>query len=273
MSSSTAPSTRTSTTRQRRADRVVPDQHGAWGFLVLPVVLGAAAAGAWSWAVLPITLTWIALYPLSWAVSGRLTAPHRAHRFDRAVRLWAAVATPLLVASVVVRPWLVWVGVAYLVPFAVNLAFARARRERDLANDLVLVAECTAAVGVVAGVAAGDHGWSPPGSAMSTSAVVVAMLVCALTLVGSTLHVKSLIRGRHDPRYAHASRLFALASVPAVLLAARAADSSAWLAAPFVLLALRALFLRRPTWRPSRLGLVELAGFVAVATTTLLVQG
>jgi hypothetical protein len=252
---------------QPRVDRVVPDQHGAWGFLVLPVALGATASGSWSWAVLPVSLTWIALYPLSWAVSGRLTAPHRAERFDRALRWWACIAAPLMVGAVVLRPWLLWVGAAYLLPFAANLAFARARRERDLANDLVLVTECAAAAAVTAGVAAGTDGWSLPWTAMTTAQVGLAVLVCVLVLVGSTLHVKSLIRQRQDPRYALASRLFASVSVPVVLTAAWTSDASLWLGVPFVLLALRALFLRKPAWRPARLGMVELAGFILVAAT------
>lgn len=252
---------------RRRADRVVPDQHGAWGFLALPIALGSAAAEGWSWAVVPIGLTWVALYPLSWALSGRLTAASRPERFDRALRLWAALAVPLVVAAVLLRPWLVWVAAAYLVPFGVNLAFARARRERDLANDLVLVAECSAATAVVAAVASGQRGWSAPVGAMTTAPVGLAVLLCAVTLIGSTLHVKSLIRERHDPRYRRAAQVFAVAAVPAVALAAGAAGLSAWTAVPFLLLALRTAPSRLRTWRPARVGMVELVGFVAVAVT------
>jgi len=200
-------------------------------------------------------------------VSGRLTAPRRAARFDRAIRVWAVVAAPLMLASVLLRPWLVWVGVAYLLPFAVNLAFARARRERDLANDLVLVAECAAAVPVVAGVVSGAHGWTPPWSAMTTTDVGLAVLVCVLTLVGSTLHVKSLIRERNDPRYALAARLFALAAVPVVIGLAVAGGRSPWLGAPFAVLALRSFVVRDRGWRPARIGMIELACFAAVAGT------
>lgn len=250
--------------RTRRRDRVFPEQHGAWGFLLLPVAMGVAAAG-WSWALLPITAAWVTAYPLTWAVSGRLTAPRRPERFDRALRVWALIATPLMVGSVVSRPWLVWVGLAYLLPATVNLAFARARRERDLRNDLVLVAECTAAVPVVAGVAASRGGWIPPWSAMATASVALMALICALALVGSTLHVKSLIRERANPVFRTAARIFAAASVPAVILASLAAGRSPWLAIPFVALYGRAQFLHRPTWRPGRIGLVELAGLILVA--------
>jgi len=257
-------------TRVRRRDRVLPDQHGAWGFLLLPVALGAAAGG-WSWSLIPVTAAWVAAYPLTWALSGRLTAPRSRERFNRALRLWTAMAAPLMLVSVAVQPWLVWVGVAYLIPVAVNVAFARARRERDLANDLVLVAACTAAVPVIAAVAANRGGWVPPWTAMTSETVGVMALVCALALMGSTLHVKSLIRERANPAFTMAARLFAAASIPVVLFASLSAGHSLWLAVPFVAFYARAQFLHRPTWRPARIGMLELGGLVLVAVVSVLV--
>lgn len=75
-----------------------------------------------------------------------------------------------------------------------NLRFARQRRERALDNDLVL-AECTAMVPVTVGVAAAG-GWEPPFTAMTEPQTLLFALACAAALVGSTLHVKSLIRER-----------------------------------------------------------------------------
>lgn len=254
---------------RRRRDRIFPDQHGAWGFLVLPLVLGATAAG-WSWSLIPVSAAWVAAYPLTWALSGRLAAPRRRERFSRALWLWASIALPLMLVSVMLRPWLVWVGAVYVVPLAVDVLFARARRQRDLTNDLVLVAACTAAVPITAAVAAGGGGWVPPWSAMAAADVALATLLCALTLVGSTLHVKSLIRERANPSYTHASRAFAAVSIPVMLAASFATASSPWLAVPCVILWLRARFLHDPTWRPSRIGVVELAAFVLVAVSAAL---
>jgi hypothetical protein len=258
--------------RARRRGRIVPDQHGAWGFLLLPVMLGAAAGG-WAWALLPIAAAWVTAYPLTWAVSGRLTAARRRERFDRAIKFWGVVAVPLMVASVVLQPWLVWVGLAYLAPLAINLAFARARLERDLRNDFVFVVECTVAVPVFAGIAESEGGWAPPWALLGAADALLMAVVCALTLSGSTLHVKSLIRERANPAYATAARLFSLASVPVVLAGALASGYSPWLAAPFAALALRALFLHDPTWRPSRIGLVELVCLLLVAAISIAVLG
>lgn len=250
-----------------RKGRVVPDQHGAWAFLLLPVVLGVAAGG-WSPVVLVLVVAWIAAYPTTWALTGVLAAP-RPERFRRALVVWSAVAVPAAAVAVTVRPWLVWVGAAYIALFVVNLWFARRRRERALANDLVLVAECTAMVPVVAGVAAAG-GWSVPVDAMAGSDVLVLAMACALTLGGSTLHVKSLIRERRNPRFAQASRWYAVASV-LVVTAVVARTEVGWpLVVPFVVLAARAFVVRDPRLRPARIGLVELACLLVLAAAAFL---
>lgn len=255
--------------RKPRRQPVVPDQHGAWGFLALPVALGIVAGG-WAWALVPLMVAWVAAYPFTWALTGRLTAP-RPERFDRALLVWSLVAVPTALVTVVLRPWLVWVGVGYLALYGVSLGFARQRNERSIVNDLVLVAQCTGMVAVVAGVASGESGWRPPWDAMTEGAVLVLMLACGATLVGSTLHVKSLIRERNNPAFARASGVFAIASVPTVAVAALAADLQWWLLAiPFVALAGRATIWRNPSWRPKRIGLLELWLLIAVIVAAAL---
>ena len=248
----------------RRA-RVVPDQHGAWAFLVTPLVLGLTLSG-WSWLLLPLLVGWVGAYPLSWALTGRLAAP-RPERFSRPLLIWSAVVTPPTVLLLVARPWLVWAGLVLLAGFAVNLWFARARAERALLNDLVLVAECVVAVPLTVGIVAGEQSWRPPWSELVTAEVGVLALVCALTLVGSTLHVKSLIRERRRPVFGTVSRVFAVACVPVVVAVAWAAGFGLLLVVPFAVLALRALLVRAPTLRPGRIGMIELGCFVVLVVT------
>lgn len=258
----------TAARRPRRAP-VVPPQHGAWGFLALPLLLGVAAAG-WSPWVLVLAAAWVAAYPCSWAVTGLLTA-RRPERFRRAALVWTPPCVVAGASLLATHWWLVWVLLAYLALFAVNLQQARRRRERSIGNDLVLVVECVLLVPVVAGVVAGASGLRLPTAAMTAPSVLLAMLVTALALVGSTLHVKSLIRERANPAYTTASRLVAVVSPLVVVAACVAADASWWLAVPFVLLAGRAIWWHDPTWRPARIGLVELAGLILVAASAFLV--
>ncbi|ABL81187.1 MULTISPECIES: YwiC-like family protein [unclassified Nocardioides] len=253
--------------RNRTAQRtsLFPPQHGAWAFLGLPLALGFLVGDpAWAW--LPLAWAWIAAYPASYFVLSYVRA-RRPERFRRPLLVWAALFAPAGLAVAVMRPWLLWVALLYLASFAVNLAYARRNRERDLVNDAVFVAQCSGIV-VVTGLVGDDPDESMPAgllAAVPDQAWLLA-LVCAVVLLGSTLHVKSLLRERRDPRYARASRAFAVACLLASpLLALVWGLPAGWLLVPgFAVLAARAL---RRDWsgmRPGTIGMVELGGFVVV---------
>ena len=239
----------------------MPGQHGAWAFLALPLALAMTRTG-WFPLLPAVAIAWVSAYPLSWAATGRLTA-RRPERFDHALMTWAPIALLAGIPLVVACPWLVWVLVVYAALWLVNLGFASDRRERSLANDLVLVAECTLMVPVVLGIGGAEAGWSPPYDVLD-SHLLLPVVACACALLGSVLHVKSLIRERRNPRYAVASRAFAVAATLAVAVAAGASDRSLWVVLPFGALAARTWLVRGPGWRPARLGMVELAGLVLV---------
>ena len=84
--------------------------------------------------------------------------------------------------------------------------------------------------------------------------------------------MKSLIRERRDPRFARASRILAVASVPVAIACAVwwGWPRGAWLVVPFVVLAVRAFVVgRRPT-RAGVIGVVELGAFIVVAISAVL---
>ena len=257
-----------------------PPQHGAWAFLALPLVLGGSRSG-WSWLLLPLTVAWVAAYPFSWAATGLLSAKRR-QRFVRPAVVWGALVVPLALLLVVLRPWLVWVGLVYVVLFAVNIGFARRHDERALANDLVLIAEACLMVPLVVAVVDGDGGWTPPWDVVDSAPLVALTAVAAMTLVGSTLHVKSLIRERRNPRFTRLSQGFAVVCAPVVALAAVAGDGSVLgsatggavlLGGAFAAFAVRTFLMPGRTWRPGRIGMIELAGFVVVAVAAVVVLG
>ncbi len=248
----------------------LPPQHGAWAFLALPLVLGFIVT-PWTPLLLVLAMAWIAAYPLSYAAFGLVRAK-RPQRFRAPFLLWCAVVVPAVVVLLVWRPWLLWVGLGYAVLFAVNLAYARRNNERALTNDVVFVIECAAMVPVTWAVGAGGKSWTPPSFGEVPDDVWILTLVCALVLLGSTLHVKSLIRERRDPRYARASLVVASLSVlTAVVLAVWWEwPSGAWLIAPFAVLAVRAFAVPGRSMRPGAIGMIELACFVLVAVSAVL---
>ncbi|MDO9498175.1 MAG: YwiC-like family protein [Nocardioides sp.] len=235
----------------------MPPQHGAWAFVGLPLVLGALATPA-SWTTLLLTWAAFTCYPASYFALSMARA-RRGARFRRPLLVWTLAASVPAAALVVTRPWLVAVGLGYACLFAVNLAFARRNHERDLVNDAVLIVEVAALVPLTRWLAEPVDG--------VPERVWLLTALCALTLVGSTLHVKSLLRERRNPTYARASHAFAISSLVAVVGLAWVWGLPAGVALvlPFVLLTARALKRDWSGWRPGRIGLVELACFVAVA--------
>lgn len=250
----------------------IPPQHGAWAFLGLPVAT-ALVITPWTPILLLLIVTWVAAYPASYFLlammrdrSSRHPAPDR---FVRPLMMWIV---PVLLAGVpllVLRPWLVWVALAYLASFAVNLAFAARRDERALANDIVFVAQCTAMVPVTWVVGTDPTTWPPS----TPSHLWVLTGAVALLLLGSTLHVKSLIRERANPGFARASRAVAMTSVGVALALAVwwGLPSGLALVVPFAYLAARSLALRTPP-TPGRIGLIELVGFVLLVGSAALAQ-
>lgn len=243
-----------------RRPPLLPDQHGAWAFLALPVAL-AAPVLTWHPVLVPLVVAWVAAYPAAWAVTGRLAAP-RPERFDRALRTWAPVAGAAGLLALAWRPWLLWVALLYAVGFAVSLRYARARRERALGNDLVLIAQCAVMVPVLVAAAGDTGGWLPPVRDTTPTTSLLAA-VCVLALLGSTLHVKSLIRERRRPGFARASRAYAVACL--LLAVGAAALGTWWPLLPAAAAVVRGRLVTDPGLRPGRIGMVELAVLVLLA--------
>jgi hypothetical protein len=248
----------------------VPPQHGAWAFLGLPLALGFVVA-PWTPVLLVLAVAWVVAYPWSYAALSLVRA-RRPQRFRKPFAVWLAVLAPAVVVLLVARPWLVWVGAAYAVLFVVNLGYASRNDERAIANDLVFDVECAAMVVVTWMTGAGDGGWSPPALSAVPDRVWVLTVVCLLVLVGSTLHVKSLIRERRDPRYALASKVFAVVCLPAVvgLAAWWGWPAGVWLVLPFVVLAVRAFVVGRRPLRAGVIGVVELGCFMLTVLCAVL---
>lgn len=236
--------------------RWLPPQHGAWAFLIVPLLLGLSTADP-AWVMVPFAVAWVAAYPLSYFVLQWTRAPQRRRpRYLAPLRLWAAVVAPLAVLLLVVRPWLVWAGLAWAASFAVNAAFARRNDERNLGNDLVQVFQSASALPVFWLLGQEAYtGLVPPPAADIPADVWVLTAACVLAFTGSVLHVKSLIRERRDPRWMWASRVYAVAVVPVAWWL------SPWLTVPFAFLAIRAWAItpdRAP--KPAVLGAVEAVG-------------
>ena len=249
----------------RRWRPAIPPQHGAWAFLIVPVLCGFAVAGtsAAGWLLLA---AWVCAYPVGYYLGRGLTARVRRGSWTRLARRersravpWAVVTAGLGLPLALTRPWLVGVAALLTVLWGLGLWLAARRGERSLANDLMLVAQATVALPLTVAVVAGPSALvgDLAGQAIEATAVVAAYLA------GSVLHVKSLLREAGNSTFHRANVAWhgTLAVVSGL--------ASPWWLLAFVPALARAVLLR-PGLRPGAIGGVEAVVAILVVAAAFL---
>lgn len=250
-------------TRMARGIISFPPQHGAWAFLIVPLILGAFL-GAATWLGLVFAIAWVASYPVSYYGGRSLLMRIRRGEFTaktknefRAAIPWAVVTGITAVILIAARPWIVIPGIVVGLIWSISLWLTWKGRERGITNDLLLTVLASVATPFMWAVA-NDHAQLDG----IPSGVWAAALVCLLFFAGSVFHVKSLIRGAKDRRWHWASVAFhVVALVTAVAI-------SWWLAIPFVA-ALARTTAMRPGLTPAQIGAVETVVSVLVVVFTV----
>lgn len=238
--------------KSRRRLSLIPNQHGAWAFLVVPLLLGFTVAG-WSWVGAGFAFAWVVSYPLSfysmrvvraWLKRRRLTRV--AKRDLTAAAIWAVPVALVGIPLLIVRPWLVVVAAVAAVLWSVSLWFSIHGQERSMANDLLLVAQAATAVPLMWAVTTDSVAL---GSFPTT--VWQLMALSAVYFAGTVIHVKSLIRKAKDRRWHWGSVAYHSVALVAMTLV------SPWFAIPFAACLIRSLLLK-PGMRPGAIGGVEI---------------
>ncbi|WP_024286049.1 YwiC-like family protein [Cellulomonas sp. KRMCY2] len=238
----------------------MPNQHGAWAMLVVPVLVGALHAGARWWHLL-LLVTWLVAY-LAFYATGLWLKAHRKARYRPPVLAYGAATTALGVATLAAQPSLLRWAVVYAPLLAVSLWFSWRRDERSLANGLVTVAAaCLMAVVAHAPAAPGSTafpGWLPGGGAEQ---VWVVAGVLFGYFAGTVFYVKTMIRERGNRGMYVTSVAYHGVTTIVVALA------SPWLGGLFALLAARAAVVPRtwPTATPRTIGYGEIVASVVLA--------
>lgn len=229
-----------------RRHRFLPPQHGAWAMLLLPYAAALTVTGA-RWPHLPLLGAWLAGYLFSYyALQAVKTG--RPDRVRPQLLVYGGAAALLAAPVLLARPAVLGYAPLYALLVAVNVWYARRRRERALLNDLASVSQSTLMVPVVATVAG-----VPPAEVTGVALAVLAYLV------GTVLYVKTMIRERESVGYRWASAAYHLA----VLVVAAVFWGPA-VAAVFGLLLLRAVLLPRRRLTPARVGIIEIVGALLV---------
>lgn len=259
----TDPSAPTAPARSRRATGWVPDQHGAWAMLTVPV-----AAGIWLVGPAPVHLAlgafWFVGY-LAFYALGRWLRSRRKRRELTPLLVYAAVAAPLGATTLVLAPHLVrWVPV-FLPLVAASTVLMLRRRERSLVNDAVTVLAAGLMTPVMVDAAGGSLG----------TATWVATAAVTAYFLGTVPYVKTMIRERGNAAYVRGSVAFHLLGIGGAAVLASTGWQSWWLVAVWGLLTARAVAgpaanaRRDRPLRPVVVGVGEIVASVLVLVTVL----
>lgn len=241
--------------------RWIPNQHGAWAFLITPVVVGSIVAGGGNWQQLLLLVGWLAGYCFNFYFGLTVKSWRRSDRFERyrpQQLTYGAIAGVTAAALLLDAPQLAWAGSILLPVFAANLWFISARRERLWLNDLLGVVAATAMGGAAVWLGVG---------AIPTAAWQ--MLGClAAYFAGTVWYVKTMIRERGKRSWLIGSVLWHIAALIATWFV------SPWYLVGFIPALVRAAALPGRQLTPKQVGFIEIGltlaiAWVAATTTTL----
>lgn len=234
----------------------LPTEHGGWGFVLEPIVLGLLVA--WSLPGAAVALAMLGLFllhqPLKLALKDNLKRRrvNRTAYAERFALLYGAIsAAALLVALLTAAP-------TFLIPLALALPLMLVRLAHDArSQSRSLLAELggAAALGATAAAIAVAGGWALP-------AALTLWLLIAVRAVTSVIYVRQRLRLEHGTATGAGVAYQAHAIGAAVVAAAVLAGAAPWLAlAAYALLVARAalgLSARRVPTAAKKIGLREM---------------
>ena len=204
----------------------LPTEHGGWGFLFEPVVLGLLVAG--SWGGLAIAVASIAGFLVRQPLKLALQDAMRRRSYARTMYCWILSASYALAASVALAIAVALGGTKILVPFAIVAPLAIVQVIYDARNrsrDLIAEVSGAAAMSSTAAAIAMSGGFDL-GSALGISGIIVARSIPSIVYVRNLLRPsrKWLAVGLHVTAIAIVASYASLYAIAAmVMLLARAA--------------------------------------------------
>ena len=182
----------------------ISDQHGAWTMMALPPLLGWALSLTFVWMVILMLVAWAMAFQMFSAVCLWVKTPaKRRGRIVPAILTYSVLAAIPGITLLAMRPQLLWWAIAFA-PLASSALFLVWKgRERSLGAR---------AASILAGGIMGPVAFSLATADGSPVAVTphawAACTVFTLHYVGTVPLVRSMIRGRKDPRWAMGAALF-----------------------------------------------------------------
>lgn len=167
----------------------LPKQHGAWAMLIIPFWLGVVASG-FVWQHIPFFLGWVLLYlatyPALLLFKGRKIPFYTKWTF-----IYFVPALLLLLIPLWTRPSIIYFGLMMIPFFIINAYFSSKKNDRALLNDISAIFSFS-----IAGLASGYLALGE----INTSTVLI-FIASILFFIGTTFHVKTIIRERKNIVY------------------------------------------------------------------------
>ena len=261
-----APKTQKKPRRKRKNTGWVPDQHGAWVMVTVPLLLGVGLAGP-SWIHLPLAVAWMTGYFAFFALGLWVKArgPRKA-AFRRPLATYGGVSAAASIIVVAMHPAVVLWGVVFAPLVGVAVWEMYRRRPRSLlSGEATVLASC-----VMVPLAS-----SVVGEALDARLWTITALV-ALYFVGTIPYVKTLIRERGDHVWFVGSVVYHCVVTAVAAALSAVGYASWWSVVVFAVLAVRAWWMpwsvahRGKKWTPKVVGLWESASTLAVVIVALL---
>ena len=221
--------------------RWIPNQHGAWAFLVTPILYSSLVSGFHP-IHLALLIYWIAIFAFNFYFS-------LAFKTGK-VRKWLPQITTYgmgaLIAGFLVisaKTNLLLLAPLLALGFFVNLYFVQNADERNLINDVVAIL-LSALIGYAA---------TRLVDFQITHSYKIGLIILTGYFIGTVLYVKTMIREKGKPSWLWASYLWHC------LFFILTAFQSFWLGLIGVLIFVRSILIPRIGLKPKQVGIIEFA--------------
>lgn len=290
-----SPQTSASPGRPRARKRVspgwIPNYHGAWAMITVPVLLGVIIGGfVWEHLLL-LGLWWVGYF--AFFATGMWLRSRRKARYFPPVRTYVLATLPFALSVLITAPYLLWWIPVFLPLIAITVWASMHRKDRSMVNNIATVGAAGLTLPVAYDMGTGGQGglWgtgllldslpleSFPGASANGELtgwpwVWLVTLVVAWYFLGTILYVKTNIRERGELGWLIASAIFhGIAMVNVIILAVQGLFSW-WLAALWVIIFARAVLVpiygQRESWLSAKaIGFGEVFISIALMITIL----
>ncbi|WP_082093284.1 YwiC-like family protein [Demequina sediminicola] len=238
--------------RKRRSLRSwIPPQHGVWAMLLLPFLAGLRFGTDW-WQI-PLLVGWLTGWLAShhflvWVKTGRWS------RVQRQILTFGAVCAASLIPVAFARPAVLWFVPVFAVLVGVNIVLTRMGQERSTINGIASVTMASQMALIV-----------PVTAGLEWRVGLPLAVVTWVYLAGTVVYVKSMIREHGSVVHYRVSVGYHAVAVAGCTI------WQPWLAIPFGLLLVRAVWLpRRARMKAPVIGAIETVLALVVLATELL---